>query len=120
MFLLSSAWFSRRPSELSLGQRRRVALARSLANRPRYVLLDEPFSGLDQLSKRLLWRSIRNLVKSHGTAILLISHDLESVFALCGRLLIMRDGALVEDLSCNTDGRWEPAHSYTRRLFELS
>lgn len=119
MFLLRRAWLDLYPRQLSLGQRRRVALARSLANGPRYALLDEPFSGLDLMSKKDLWEVFKGIRDSRRMAILLVSHDVDAVMELCDRVLVMRNGQLIEDLARNA-GRWTPEHAYTQALFELS
>jgi peptide/nickel transport system ATP-binding protein len=118
-FLLRSEWLDQYPRQLSLGQRRRVALARSLANGPRYALLDEPFSGLDLMSKKLLWDVFKGIRSKRQTAILLVSHDVDAVMELCDRVLVMRNGQLIEDLA-RSGGRWTPRDPYTRALFELS
>jgi ABC-type glutathione transport system ATPase component len=119
MFLLRPEWLDLYPRQLSLGQRRRVALARSLANRPVYALLDEPFSGLDLMSKKLLWGVFKSIRSSGQMAILLVSHDVDAVMELCDRVLVMRNGQLVEDLVRGAGG-WRPQHPYTQALFELS
>jgi len=119
-YLLHETWMDRYPAQLSLGQRRRLALARSLANHPRYTLLDEPFSGLDRTSKRLLWRVFQNIHEGGRMAILLVSHDVDSVCELCQRILVMRSGLLVEEPTRDADGVWQVRHPYTRTLFEHS
>lgn len=118
-YRLESAWLEMYPRQLSLGQRRRVALARSLANRPRYALLDEPFSGLDLMSKKMLWGVFKGIRHSRQMAILLVSHDVDAVMELCDRVLVMRNGELVDNLSRN-GGQWSPTHPYTAALFALS
>jgi len=119
-YLLHETWMDRYPAQLSLGQRRRLALARSLANQPSYTLLDEPFSGLDRTSKRLLWRVFQNIHHGGRMAILLVSHDVDSVCELCQRILVMRSGILVEEPKRDENGVWQVSHPYTRTLFEHS
>ena len=119
-YLMHHTWMDRYPAQLSLGQRRRLALARSLANQPRYALLDEPFSGLDRTSKRLLWRVFQNIHSGGKIAILLVSHDVDSVCELCNRILVMQNGQLVEKLERDAGDTWLVRHPYTRTLFEHS
>ena len=83
---------SRRPSELSGGERQRVALARALAVRPRLLLLDEPFSALDPVTRARLREDVARLVAATGTTLLLVTHDREDARALTDRVLLL-DGA---------------------------
>jgi peptide/nickel transport system ATP-binding protein len=119
-YLLHESWLHRLPAQLSLGQRRRLALARSLASQPRYALLDEPFSGLDSISKRLLWRVFHNIHTSGRIAILLVSHDVDSVCELCNRVLVMQNGNLVEELCQDDSATWQISHPYAQTLFAHS
>jgi ABC-type Fe3+/spermidine/putrescine transport system ATPase subunit len=72
----------RRPAQLSGGQQQRVALARALAVRPRLLLLDEPFTGLDDSLKGQLVADVRSLASRHGITILAATHDLSEAAAL--------------------------------------
>jgi len=96
---LSDDLLTRRPRQLSGGQRRRVALARALAVPGlRVLILDEPFAGLDTASAQALFSLLAALRKQRRLAILLITHDLGIVHRLAERLLIMAQGRLVEEL----------------------
>lgn len=86
----------RRPMELSGGQRQRVALARALANRPALLLLDEPFSALDEQLRVPLRRAFRELQRSLGQSSILVTHDREEAFELADRIGIMIDGRIVQ------------------------
>jgi len=66
-----------RPSQLSIGQQQRVAVARALANRPRLVLADEPTGNLDPHHAGEALRMLRELCRAHGAALLVVSHDAE-------------------------------------------
>lgn len=83
---------SRRPSELSGGERQRVALARALAVQPRVLLLDEPFSALDPVTRARLREDVARLVAASGTTLLLVTHDRDDARALTDRVLLL-DGA---------------------------
>jgi iron(III) transport system ATP-binding protein len=86
----------RKPSQLSGGQQQRVALARALAVRPSFVLLDEPFSGLDLVTKMELLDEIKLLARNTGMAIILVTHDPLEARTLCSQLMVLEEGALVE------------------------
>jgi sodium transport system ATP-binding protein len=84
----------RRAGQLSLGQRRRVALARALVHDPPNVVLDEPTSGLDVLSAREVRREVRRLADA-GCAVMLSSHVMPEVSAVCDRIVILSRGRVV-------------------------
>lgn len=89
----AEAW-RRRVDQLSGGQRQRVALARTLAAKPRAVLLDEPFSGLDGALREQLGREIRDRLAREGVAALWVTHDRDEAFALADRVLELVDGTV--------------------------
>ncbi|MSP48406.1 MAG: ABC transporter ATP-binding protein [Alphaproteobacteria bacterium] len=85
------------PHMLSGGEQQRVALARALAPRPRLVLLDEPFSGLDaRLREQVRDVTVEALRKS-GTATLMVTHDAEEAMFMADRIAVMRDGRIVQE-----------------------
>lgn len=79
------------PSELSGGMKKRVALARSLALSPEILFLDEPNSGLDPLSARALDRLICDLRDSLGITVVMVTHDVDSIFSILDRFLIIHN-----------------------------
>jgi len=81
---------------LSGGEQQRVALARALAQRPRVLLLDEPFHSLDNMVKRPIIEQVRALVQSRSIAALLVTHDTEEASALCDRIVLTRGGRIVQ------------------------
>jgi peptide/nickel transport system ATP-binding protein len=87
----------RRGSELSGGQGQRVAIARAVVTRPRYLLADEPVSGLDLPLRDQVIGVLDALSRSHQTGILFVSHDLSAVAQLCERTVVMSDGKIIED-----------------------
>jgi len=86
----------RLPATLSGGERQRVALARSLAADPRLLLLDEPLSALDAGLRTRLAADLRDILRAAGTTTLLVTHDQEEAFAVADRLVVMRDGRVVQ------------------------
>ena len=87
----------RLPRTLSGGERQRVALARSLAARPRLLLLDEPLSALDAGLRGRLAADLRRILVESGTTALLVTHDHQEAFAVADRLAVMRVGRIVQE-----------------------
>jgi phospholipid/cholesterol/gamma-HCH transport system ATP-binding protein len=85
----------KRPSELSGGMRKRVALARALALDPELVFLDEPTSGLDPISARAFDRLIRLLADSLGLTVFLVTHDLDTLFSIIDRVIVLSGGRVL-------------------------
>ncbi|WP_232678657.1 ABC transporter ATP-binding protein [Nocardioides sp. R-C-SC26] len=85
------------PRELSGGQRQRVALARALVREPRLLLLDEPFSALDALTRLTAQDLVRRLLQAHGPAVLMVTHDVEEALLLADRVLVLADGGFIHD-----------------------
>jgi ABC-type Fe3+/spermidine/putrescine transport system ATPase subunit len=83
----------RRVSELSGGEQQRVALARSLAPRPRLLMFDEPLGSLDRSLREQLMNSLRGILKQVGVTAVYVTHDQEEAFAIADRVFIMRPGA---------------------------
>jgi iron(III) transport system ATP-binding protein len=91
-----SGFGARRPHELSGGQQQRVALARAIAPGPEIVLLDEPFSALDEYLRESLRAEVRGLLKRLGTTAVMVTHDQEEALAMGDRVAVMREGRVVQ------------------------
>jgi peptide/nickel transport system ATP-binding protein len=105
---------AQRPDQLSGGLRQRAVIASAIALRPRLLIADEPTTALDTTVQAGILDLLERL-RDEGTAILLISHDLAVVSRLASRLMVMRDGRVVE--SGPTDRVLaDPQHGYTRAL----
>ena len=86
----------RLPAALSGGQRQRVALARALATRPMLLLMDEPFSALDEHFRLPLRRQFRQLQRSLGQSCVIVTHDREEAFEIADRVAVMFDGVIAQ------------------------
>ena len=82
------------PRELSGGQAQRVSLARALVSSPSLLLLDEPFSALDALTRIEMHQLVIELWRRHSMAVLLVTHDVDEALALADRLVVMDEGRL--------------------------
>ncbi|EUB98907.1 Quaternary-amine-transporting ATPase, Nickel-transporting ATPase [Rhizobium sp. CF080] len=112
---LDGRYLDRYPHELSGGQRQRVAIARAVVGRPQFVIADEAVSALDVTVRTKVLQLLADLQRRHGFSCLFISHDLSVVEQLADRVVVMRDGVIVEE------GKRDaifvaPQHEYTRAL----
>jgi len=112
---LERSALSRFPHEFSGGQRQRINIARALALKPEFLVLDEPVSALDVSVGAQVINLLQELQRTNGLTYLFISHSMPLVRYLCDRVAVMRKGRLVEmgecDQICNA-----PKDEYTRRL----
>jgi ABC-type glutathione transport system ATPase component len=92
------SFLQRKPGQISVGQAQRVLIALALLHRPTLLVADEPTSALDPVTQAEIVRLLQRLTRSHGTALLYISHDLLSVLQLCDRLAVLHQGVIVEFL----------------------
>jgi microcin C transport system ATP-binding protein len=116
---LDPAMMGRYPHEFSGGQRQRIAIARAMILRPKVVLLDEPTSALDMTVQVQIVNLLRDLQRKHGLAYLFISHDLRVVRALSHRVMVLKNGDVVEQGT--TDAVFKaPQTDYTRALMKAA
>ncbi len=116
---LDPAATTRYPHEFSGGQRQRIAIARAMILRPKVVVLDEPTSALDMTVQVQIVELLRMLQRRHGLAYLFISHDLRVVRALAHRVLVMRQGDVVEQGTA-AEIFSSPQTEYTRALIKAA
>lgn len=88
---------SRNVTGLSGGQKQRVSLCRALMNKPKLLLMDEPFSALDSSMRSKLQEAIKKLHQRFGTTTLMVSHDISEVFALADRICVLKEGSIYQD-----------------------
>ncbi len=111
-----SAFGGRYPHELSGGEQQRIALARALATRPRLMLFDEPFSKLDAPRRARLREDVARLLRHTQTAAILVTHDVQDVYALADRVAILEAGKLVQQ-GAPAEVYQHPRDAYSARLF---
>jgi microcin C transport system ATP-binding protein len=116
---LDPAAMDRYPHEFSGGQRQRIAIARAMILRPELLVLDEPTSALDMTVQVQIVELLRDLQRRHGLAYLFISHDLRTVRALAHKVIVMKDGDVVE--AGAADAIFDaPQSGYTRELMRAA
>lgn len=86
----------RKPSELSGGEAQRVGIARALAADPKIILMDEPFSALDPITRASLQEDVKKLQKQIHKTIVFVTHDIEEAFLLGDKICIIQDGELIQ------------------------
>lgn len=116
---LEAARLDAYPHEFSGGQRQRIAIARALVLEPEILILDEPTSALDVSIQKQVLETLGELQCKYGLAYLLITHDLSVVHALSHRILVLKDGEVVEEGSAEQIIH-SPKHTYTQRLVNAS
>jgi ABC-type glutathione transport system ATPase component len=114
---LSPATVDRYSFELSGGQRQRVGIARAVVLKPDFVLADEIVSGLDVSTQAQVLRLLKELTSELHLALAFISHDLSVVRSICQRVVVMREGKVVEEGPCERVFT-APADVYTRMLID--
>lgn len=112
---LPRTFAGRYPHELSGGQRQRVGIARAIALRPEFILADEIVSGLDVSSQAQVLNLLEGLVKELGLTLAFISHDLSVIRRLCGHVLVLYQGEIVENAPVRQVFE-APKAAYTRDL----
>ncbi|MBE6992229.1 MAG: ABC transporter ATP-binding protein [Ruminococcaceae bacterium] len=112
---LGAEYASRRPWELSGGQRQRIAIATAVITRPKFIIADEPVSALDVTIQAQILQLLLEMKKKFDLSCLFISHDLNVVYQICNRVLVMRNGVIVEQNTVDELYN-NPQHPYTKQL----
>ncbi|MGV9863392.1 ABC transporter ATP-binding protein [Rhodococcus koreensis] len=109
------AFLARRPRELSGGQQQRIGIAMAMVANPAVVVLDEPTTGLDVTTQRMVLDLVSRLTRTHDMSAVYISHDLGVIAHVADDVAVMKDGAIVEHGDADVV-MTAPEHRYTRRL----
>jgi D-methionine transport system ATP-binding protein len=105
------------PAKLSGGQKQRVGIARALANSPKVLLCDEPTSALDLETTASILELLRDINRRLGITVVIITHEMAVVKAVCDRIAVMQDGEVVES-GAVYEVFSQPQHEFTRQLVE--
>ena len=116
---LDPDWRHRFPHEFSGGERQRIAIARALVLKPKFIVLDEPTSSLDRSIQFQVIELLKQIQHKHGLTYLFISHDLKLVKTFCHELVIMQKGEIVESGPTREILR-HPQHAYTQELLRTA
>ncbi|MEH0875629.1 ABC transporter ATP-binding protein [Pectobacterium cacticida] len=117
---LPTTFAERFPHQLSGGQRQRVAIARALMLQPEILLLDEPTSALDVSVQAEVLNLLSDIKDARHLTYVLVSHDLSVIAHMCDRVLVMKAGVFVDDLTKDDLRQGHTHHDYSRLLFEAS
>lgn len=109
----------RMPNELSGGEQQRVGILRAFASQPKIVLMDEPFSALDPISRTQLQRLVRDIHQQLHSTIMFVTHDMDEALQLGDRIGVMRDGQLLQ-VGTPEEIVQHPADDFVRQLFQKS
>jgi ABC-type Fe3+/spermidine/putrescine transport system ATPase subunit len=109
---------NRYPHELSGGERQRLAIARSIASNPAYLLMDEPFSNVDTILKEDLQELVLKLKNELQTSIIYVTHNIEEAFLLADRLAIINEGKILQ-IDSKDKVIEEPNGPFVKRLLKI-
>ena len=110
------------PIELSGGMQRRVSIARAFVHEPSIVLMDEPFTGVDELTKEALQHELGTMIRNLGATAMLVTHDIEEAVFLSNRIFVMsrRPGKIVEEVPVNLPADRDPSMRSDLAFFDAA
>ena len=113
-----STYAARYPHELSGGQRQRVGVARAIAARPSVLLMDEPFGALDLITREELQIQLKELQRTLGLTLVLVTHDVTEAILLADRIVVMKDGEIAGQGTPNALLS-DASHPYVKSLMDM-
>lgn len=116
---MEEKYFHRKPSQLSGGQRQRVSIAQALITHPGFIIADEPVSALDVTIQAQIMELMQKLQQEMKLSYLFISHDINVVYKMCDRIMVMKDGQIIE-IGETEQVFSEPREEYTKQLLSNS
>jgi osmoprotectant transport system ATP-binding protein len=114
----STVYSERYPRELSGGQQQRIGVARALAARPNVLLMDEPFGALDPITRDGLQEQLKDLQKSLGLTVVLVTHDMTEALLLADMIAVMKEGQVL-GYGTPSELMSDPQHEYVRNLMAM-
>ncbi len=105
------------PKQLSGGQQQRVGIARAMAAQPEILLMDEPFGAVDEITRKGLQEELRALQGKTGVTVVFITHDIGEAFLLGSRILVMKDGGILQE-GTKEELMGNPKDGFVKRLLE--
>jgi len=108
---------NRKPSELSGGEQQRIGVIRALAANPDIILMDEPFSALDPISKRNLQNDVAKLQKKLNKTVVFVTHDIQEALALGDRICLMNNGR-IEQVGTPSEIQNYPKNDFVRKFLQ--
>lgn len=116
---LSEKYYDRRPSQLSGGQRQRVSIGQALITKPAFIVADEPVSALDVTIQAQIMELMQKFQEEMQLSYLFISHDINVVYRMCDRVMVMKDGRIIE-IGDTEEVFNHPKEEYTKLLLANS
>ena len=116
---LHEGFAGRYPGELSGGQRQRLSIGIALMLNPGLIIADEPVSALDVTVQAQIMKLLKKVNKEMKVAMLFISHDLKVVYQLCDRIIVMKDGVMIEQ-GTDEEVFFSPKEKYTKELLKAA
>lgn len=116
---LTEEYYDRRPSQLSGGQRQRISIGQALITRPGLIIADEPVSALDVTIQAQIMELMRRLQEEMGLSYLFISHDINVIYQMSDRIMVMKEGKIVE-IGETEEVFAHPREEYTKQLLRES
>ena len=114
---LDEKYFDRKPSQLSGGQRQRISIGQALITSPGLVIADEPVSALDVTIQAQIMELMLKLQEELKLSYLFISHDINVIYKMCHRLMVMKEGRIIE-MGDTQEVFDNPVDEYTKMLLE--